>query len=117
MFYHYCHEQSVTSLYTTTSLSSLSSSSLPSSYILNNNTNHFHHYNNNHNNHEDDNLDDIDYIHIVLSFDSITTPQAMVAIASIITTSFNPKRLYFHLILINMIWDTKIINDFQISIG
>lgn len=95
--------------------------------ILENNTGnylHRHHQpkqqqqqrNYNHNNY-DINIDKEQYIHIVLSFDSMTMPQAMVAISSIITTSLQPKRLYFHLILINMYWDLKIINDFQLSIG
>ena len=60
---------------------------------------------------------DDSYIHLVLSFDTKAIPQAIVAIASIISRSIKPHRLYFHLILINIFWDAKIIHDFQLSVG
>jgi CBS domain containing-hemolysin-like protein len=120
----------VISLFTSTTSSTITALTLSTSDILENNTGNYHHHHqhhhqrqqqrqqyNYHHNNNDINEDKVQYIHIVLSFDSMTIPQAMVAIASIITTSIQPKRLYFHLILINMHWDSKTINDFQLSVG
>lgn len=132
VLYYFYHERNVISLFTTTTSSTITALTLSTSDILENNTgnyNHHQHYQHHHqrqqqrqqrnyyHNNNDINKDEEHYIHIVLSFDSMTIPQAMVAIASIITTSIQPKRLYFHLILINMHWDSKTINDFQLSVG
>jgi CBS domain containing-hemolysin-like protein len=132
VLYYFYHERNVISLFATTTSSTITALTLSTSDIVENNTGnyyyhhpHHHHqrqqqrqqHNYNHINNNDLNKDKEQYIHIVLSFDSMTFPQAMVAIASIITTSIQPKRLFFHLILINMHWDSKTINDFQLSVG
>ena len=130
VLYYFYLSRNVISLFTSTTSSTITALTLSTSDILENNTGNYHHHYqhhhqrqqqrqqlNYHHNNDDINEDKEQYIHIVLSFDSMTIPQAMVAIASIITTSIQPKRLYFHLILINMHWDSKTINDFQLSVG
>ena len=130
VLYYFYLSRNVISLFTSTTSSTITALTLSTSDILENNTGNYHHHHqhhhqrqqqrqqhNYHHNNDDINEDKEQYIHIVLSFDSMTIPQAMVAIASIITTSIQPKRLYFHLILINMHWDSKTINDFQLSVG
>ena len=130
VLYYFSHVRNVISLFTSTTSSTITALTLSTSDILKNNTDNYHHHHqhhhqrqqqrqqhNYHHNNNDINEYKEQYIHIVLSFDSMTIPQAMVAIASIITTSIQPKRLYFHLILINMHWDSKTINDFQLSVG
>ena len=131
VLYYFNLERNVNSFTTTTTSSSSSSSSSSTTALtsstydrLETNTINYHHnhhqqqqnHHYHHNNYDID-IDKEQYIHIVLSFDSMTIPQAMVAISSIITTSLQPKRLYFHLILINMYWDSKFINDFQLCVG
>lgn len=58
-------------------------------------------YNNNHSN------KDTDYIHIIYALGKSMIPLTFISIHSIIYHSINPKLLYFHIVLIDMQWNSE----------
>ena len=50
-------------------------------------------------------------IHIVYAMDTNMFALSIVSVASIIKSAINPKRLFFHFVLINMQWDNQLLNE------
>ena len=57
------------------------------------------------------NKHDNDVIHIIYSLDIKMLSLFMISVVSIIQNSINPERLYFHIVLIDMEWDEKLLNE------